>query len=172
MPVLIRDARDDDAESLIALIGGCFAEYPGCILDVDGELPELRAIATFFRQHDGRFWVAEEYTRVVGSVGVLPAPNPQGMELRKLYVAKAARRQGLGGRLCDLAEATAQARGAALIDLWSDTRFIDAHRLYERRGYERGHNTRLLHDLSQSVEYYFRKPLPLADASPTPGRFD
>lgn len=169
MPAIIRDARDNDAEPLIVLIGGCFAEYPGCILDVDGEMPELRAIATFFRQYDGRFWVAEEDTRVVGSVGVLPAHSSQGMELRKLYVAQAARRQGLGGRLCDLAEATAQACGAAFIELWSDSRFIDAHRLYERRGYERGYDTRVLHDLSQSVEYYFRKPLSLAGALPIPG---
>ena len=166
MPVIIRDARDSDAEPLIALIGGCFAEYPGCILDVDGEIPELRAIATFFRQHDGCFWIAEEDAQVVGSVGVLPAHHPQGIELRKLYVAKTARRQGLGSKLCDLAEATAQARGVAFIELWSDTRFLDAHRLYERRGYERGRETRLLYDVSQTVEYYFRKPLPCATSSP------
>ena len=38
----IRDARDDDEPGLIALIAGVFAEYPGCVMDVDGELPELR----------------------------------------------------------------------------------------------------------------------------------
>jgi len=42
----IRVARDDDEAGLVALIGGCFAEYPGCLLDVDGEIPELRAVAT------------------------------------------------------------------------------------------------------------------------------
>lgn len=54
---LVRDARDTDAEGLIALIDGCWSEYPGCILDVDGELPELRAIATYFAGLGGRFWV-------------------------------------------------------------------------------------------------------------------
>ena len=108
MDVAVRTARDEDAEQLITLIGGCFAEYPGCVLDVDGEMPELLAIATFFTTRQGHFWVAEHAGQVVGSVGVLPATAPQGMELRKLYVARAARRRGLGGRLCDLAEAQAK----------------------------------------------------------------
>jgi putative acetyltransferase len=159
MDVTIRAARDEDAEHLITLIGGCFAEYPGCILDVDGEAPELWAIATFFTTRTGHFWVAERAGQVVGSVGVLPTAAPEGIELRKLYVARMARRRGLGGRLCDLAEAQARAGGAVFIELWSDTRFTDAHRLYERRGYVRGAEMRALHDLSQSVELYFRKIL-------------
>ena len=159
MDVTIRAARDEDAEQLITLIGGCFAEYPGCILEVDSEMPELRAIATFFTTHQGHFWIAERAGHVVGSVGVLPATVPGGMELRKLYVAQTARRRGLGGHLCDLAEAQARACGAVFIELWSDTRFTDAHRLYERRGYVRGAETRALYDLSQSIEFYFHKTL-------------
>ena len=159
MDVTIRAARDEDAEQLITLIGGCFAEYPGCILEVDGEMPELRAIATFFTTRQGHFWVAERAGQVVGSVGVLPTAAPEGMELRKLYVARVARRRGLGGHLCDLAEAQARVYGAVFIELWSDTRFTDAHRLYERRGYVRGVETRALYDMSQTIEFYFRKIL-------------
>ena len=44
----IRAGRDEDAGGFIALIGAAWAEYPGCVLDVDGELPELRALATYF----------------------------------------------------------------------------------------------------------------------------
>jgi putative acetyltransferase len=155
----VRDAVDGDAEQLIALIGSVFAEYPGCVLEVDGEIPELRAIATAYRGWNGRFWVAEEGGRVVGCVGVRARGGP-GVELCKLYVAREARRRGLGGALCALVEAEARARGAAFVELWSDTRFKDAHRLYERRGYARGPETRELHDLSGSVEYYFRLDLP------------
>lgn len=155
----IRPARDGDAEQLIALIGGVFEEYPGCVLDVDGEAPELRAIASRFRAWGGRFWVAERDRVVVGSVGVSPARDPAGAELRKLYVHRSARRGGLGTRLCELVEADARARGARFVELWSDRRFLDAHRLYEGRGYERGEATRELHDRSSTVEYYFRKEL-------------
>jgi putative acetyltransferase len=157
--VAIRSGRDDDAEQIVALIGACWAEYPGCVLDVDGEVPELRAIASHFAHRRGRFWVAEHGGKVAGCIGALPAAEPGGVELAKLYVAADARRRGLGGQLCALVEAEARRRAAVFIDLWSDTRFLDAHRLYEKRGYVRGPATRELHDLSATVEYYYRKAL-------------
>jgi predicted N-acetyltransferase YhbS len=137
-----------------------FAEYPGCVLDVDGEMPELRAIATHFRRAGGRMWVADG-GRVVGCVGFTPARSggEEGVELRKLYIERALRGSGLGDRLCGLVEAEARRRGAAFVELWSDTRFLRAHRFYERRGYVRGEATRELHDLSGSVELYFRRRL-------------
>jgi putative acetyltransferase len=155
----IRDACDGDAAGLIALIGSVFAEYPGCVLDVDGEAPELRAIARSFAALGGRFWVAEREGRVVGSVGLLPGEAAGGVELRKLYVHRSVRRRGLGRRLCERVEDEARRRGARFVELWSDTRFEDAHRLYEKRGYLRGRVTRELHDLSGSVERYFRRAL-------------
>ena len=158
MNVKIRSARDDDSAGLIRLIGGCYAEYPGCVLDVEGEAPELIAPATWHTEAGGRMWVAERDGAIVGSVALLPAAKGS-MELKKLYVASEVRRFGLGARLCGLVEAEARSRGATVLDLWSDTRFEDAHRLYERRGYERGPDTRELHDASESVEHYFRKSL-------------
>ncbi|MBX6374229.1 MAG: GNAT family N-acetyltransferase, partial [Acetobacteraceae bacterium] len=56
---MLRPGRDDDAEGFIALIGACWAEYPGCVLDVDGEVPELRALATHFARQGGALWAAE-----------------------------------------------------------------------------------------------------------------
>ncbi len=153
----IREARDPDAAGLIALIGACFAEYPGCVLDVDGELPELRRIRTAFLAAGGEFWVVEdEGGEIVGSVGWVPAGGE--VELRKLYVSKRARRLGLGSELCERVERSARAHEARRVFLWSDTRFADAHRLYRDRAYLQG-ATRELHDRSQSIEYYFEKSL-------------
>jgi putative acetyltransferase len=45
---ILRAARDDDSSGVIALVGRVFAEYPGCLLDVDAEEPELRAPASSF----------------------------------------------------------------------------------------------------------------------------
>jgi putative acetyltransferase len=157
--LVIRDARDDDAEALISLITGVFDEYAGCVMDVDGELPELRRIASYFREHQGEFWVADRAPEVVGCIGYSPAGDPGGVELKKLYVHASERRHGLGGRLLERVESRATARGARFIDLWSDTRFETAHAFYERRGYVRGPTTRELHDKSGTVEYYFRKTL-------------
>ena len=155
----IRPAQDDDGDGLIALIGGCWSEYPGVILDVDAEEPHLRAIATHFHGRNGQFWVAELDIEIVGCIGIAPAADPAGAELHKLYVRKPARRGGLGARLTDLVEVTARRRQAAFIELWSDTRFATAHRFYEQRGYVRTSRTRDLNDLSNSTEYHFRKPL-------------
>ncbi len=153
----IRPARDTDADGLIHLIGSCWSEYPGCILDVDAEEPHLRAIATHFTCRGGRFWVAEQEATIVGSVGLAPVDDPNGIELHKLYVLREARQTGLGGTLTQLAEDSAREAGATFIELWSDTRFETAHRFYERRGYRRSPTTRDLNDLSNSTEYHFRK---------------
>ena len=139
--IVIRSARDDDAAGLIELIGGVFAEYPGCVLDVDGEIPELRSIASTFAALGGRFWIAEREGPVVGSIGFSPAEG-DGIELRKLYVHRTARRRGLGAALCEEVERAARERGASFVELWSDTRFTDAHRFYAKRGYVRGPETR------------------------------
>ena len=155
----IRDARDEDSWDLIGLIAACWAEYPGCILDVHGEEPWLLAPATAHREQGGRLWVAELDGRLVASVALKPAADAEGVALKSLYVARVARRRGLGERLVGLVEAEARARGAAFVELWTDTRFHDAHRLYERLGYVRGPHTRELHDLSRSVEYYYQKVL-------------
>jgi putative acetyltransferase len=155
----IRDARDDDAAQLIRLMGDVFAEYPGCVLDVDREEPDLRAIATAYAACCGRFWVAERRPDgcILAMVGARPLGNGSNWELKKLYVDKAARGAGLGARLVGLVEEEVRRRGAPLLELWSDTRFTDAHRLYERLGYQRRPGLRELHDLSNSVEFHYVK---------------
>jgi putative acetyltransferase len=153
----IRDARDDDDWDLVGLVAGCWSEYPGCVLDVHGEEPELLAIASAYDAAGGRFWVGEIDGRVEASVGFVPAGRR--IILKKLYVARRARRQGVGERLVTLVEDEGRARGALEVELWSDTRFDAAHRLYRRLGYERLPETRELHDLSHSVESHFRKVL-------------
>jgi putative acetyltransferase len=58
-----------------------------------------------------------------------------------------------------MVEREAARNSAAFVELWSDTRFLDAHRLYERLGYTRSPHTRELQDLSNSVEFHFLKHL-------------
>lgn len=157
--IQIRDAKDTDAQGLITLIGGCFAEYPGCLMDAEGELPELFTIATSFSNWNGRFWVATQDGEIVGCIGYTPGKKPGYAELKKLYVNKSVREHGLGGVLCTLVENEAIKQGYTHIDLWSDTRFQTAHRFYQKRGYTKGPTTRLLHDISNTEEYYFEKPL-------------
>lgn len=156
--IVIRSARDEDSDGLIRLIGDVFAEYPGCILDVDSEMPELRQPASAAKADDGRWWVAELDGRLVGSIAVVP-DDEATMELKKLYVASEARRRGLGAHLVTLVESEAKVRGCNRVTLWTDTRFEDAHRLYSRLGFVRAARTRLLNDLSNTIEFLYAKEL-------------
>jgi len=58
-----------------------------------------------------------------------------------------------------MVEQAARNRRASAVELWSDTRFGDAHRLYESLGYRRLPDSRDLNDASNSTEYHFRKQL-------------
>jgi GNAT superfamily N-acetyltransferase len=155
----VRDGSDADAEGFIALIGACWSEYPGCILDVDGEVPELRALATYFAGQGGRLFAAGEDGAVLGMAATRPMGHDAAWEICKVYVAKAARGTGLAHRLLAAAEAHARAQGAQRLVLWTDTRFEAAHRFYEKRGFLRQGSIRILDDLSKSLEFRYAKPL-------------
>jgi len=157
--IIIRSARDEDSESLIVLIDAVFSEYPGCVLDVDVDMPELRKPASSAKAESGRWWVAEIDGQLVGSAAVMPFEE-KSVELKRLYISPAARRRGLGAHLVALAESEARSRDARSLVLWTDTRFADAHRLYERLGYARSPGTRALHDVSNTIEYHYAKELP------------
>lgn len=154
---VVRPAADGDAPGVLALVEACFSEYEGCVLDT-GEMPHLLALATHFASQGGQAWVVEAGGGVVGTVAWRPR-HPDGAELHMLYVAASARRRGLGTRLVGLVEDRARGGGAARIELWSDTRFLDAHRLYRRLGYVQEPERRELHDLSHTVEFRFTKTL-------------
>ena len=180
----LRPVRDDDAAALIELIGETWAEYPGVVLDVDAEEPWMRAPAASFAEWGGAFWVLPRpgSRRLDACVGVRPArtsagvgligagpvgaPEPKSaVELKSLYVAAPARRRGVGSGLARQVEQWARERGMLRVELWSDTRFADAHRLYERLGYVRTGRRRELHDLSQSTESEFVTTLDSADTT-------
>lgn len=103
----LRPARDDDAEGLIALIGGCFAQYEGCVMDIDGVDSTLKAVETHFREVGGKFWVLEDPAagnRIVASVGHSPSGTMGAgvMELNRLYVNNDYRRRGIATDLLNL----------------------------------------------------------------------
>jgi len=154
----LRAGRDQDAADFIALIDACWAEYPGNILDVDGEVPELRALASYYAKQGGALWAADHDGRVAGMVGTRPLGDGV-WEICKMYTDAALRGSGLAQRLIDAAEQFARARGGTRMKLWSDTRFDRAHRFYEKRSYVRSGPLKVHNDLSNSIEFAYAKPL-------------
>ncbi|MDQ4039295.1 MAG: GNAT family N-acetyltransferase [Actinomycetota bacterium] len=160
-PGNLRAVTDRDAGDVRQLIGNCFAEYPGCVLDPDGVDAWMKTPARWYADKGGQFWVLSR----PGDVGLAACVGwvPDGadrVELKNLYVGATARRQGLGRRLVALVEAAARERDCATVVLWTDTRFLDAHRLYAGLGYRRTGDQRALHDPSHSIEFCFVKRLP------------
>lgn len=152
----VRLATDDDGAAIARVLETVFAEYPGCLWE-PSEFPELARPATAFAAMRGRLWVVEHGGHVVGSVGF--SRDDHGAELRKLYLLPIARGGGRGRALVERVEAEAKTLGERRIHLWSDTRFVTAHALYERMGYRRLPHTRPLHDVSNTIEYQFEKSL-------------
>jgi N-acetylglutamate synthase-like GNAT family acetyltransferase len=155
----IRLARDDDAQDLFGLLSLCFAEYPGCYVDPHDDLPDLLRAGSSFERKGGAFWVVEDERGRVCACAALDFPETGAGELHRLYVRPDRRGRGLGGELVRLVEDHARRKGANRMLFWSDTRFTDAHRLYDRRGYARTGQTRNLGDVSNTVEYRFEKAL-------------
>ena len=148
----IRDGRDGDAAGIVALIERCWSDYPGCVLDIDAEAPELRALASYYAGCGGALWVADD---VWGMIAVRPGVLG-AWEICRVYVHPDRHGSGMGGALVGIAEAYALGRGATGFELWTDTRFERAHRFYEKLGYRRGVR-RSLHDLSHSDEWHYSK---------------
>lgn len=169
----LRPARDSDAQDLFGLISLCFAEYPGCIVDPHGDLPDLVKPGHWKERRGrdgallgGEFWVLEDEAGRIAASAALDFPERCGetgrpvAELHRLYVRPDCRRRGIAARLVAHVEAAARNETAIRIILWSDTRFEDAHRLYENLGYKRlAGEPRDLGDLSKSREYGFVKVL-------------
>lgn len=171
----IRPGRDSDGPALIDLIWSCWSAYPGIRMDVDQEMPELRALATYYAANGGALWVAEAAGAVRGMIATRPLEG-SAREICRVYVDPSLHGSELGHVLLDRAERHAIAAGAERLVLWSDTRFDRAHRFYEKRSYVRHGSVRVLADISNSLEFGYAKlvngieSLDIAAASSAVGR--
>ena len=163
----IRDADDSDSDGVIALYTACWGEHDGMVLDTAGEMVHLNHVGSHYERAGGAAWVAKRALAapgaggVVGSVAWRPIADELGerMELQMLYVMPDARRRGLASYLVRMVEGHMRDRGVEVLDLWSDVRFTDAHRLYRSLGWQQLAETRFVDDLSNSTEFHFRKRL-------------
>ena len=158
MSVALRPGRDADAAAFIAIVSACWSEYPGCVTDIDGEAPELRALASAMAARAGAVWAALVDGEVVGLCTAWPHDR-RTWEVGKMYVAAGHRGHGAAHALLDAAEARARVAGAGEVRVFSDTRFDRAHAFYEKSSYVRTGASRALGDRSHSIEFGYTKPL-------------
>lgn len=148
-------AEKEDSSDIISLVGEVWREYE-CTLNLDIEEQHLLDPGNYFRQRGGEFWIVRENGILIATAAV--SIENELAEMKTLYVKEESRGRGLGTQLTNLAIETAKERGAKRMELWSDTRFIDAHRMYERLGFVQ-FGVRDLNDHNNTHEYGYRRDI-------------
>lgn len=141
-PFTMRRATADDVPALVALLAddplGERREAPG--------RPEVYRAAFDRIAADPHQYlaVAERDGRVVGTLQLtfIPGLSRRGATralIEAVRVHADARGEGLGTRLIQWAVEESRDHGCALVQLTSDATRVDAHRFYERLGFEASH---------------------------------
>lgn len=138
----IRKARLTDLPALIALYAD---DDLGKTRETAG--PDeiyLAAFEAIDRDPNHILAVAETDGEIVATLllSFIPGLSRHGAwraQIEAMRVVASKRGQGLGHELLEWARQQALARGCSLIQLTSDRRRIDAHRFYERAGFEPTH---------------------------------
>ncbi|MGE3180559.1 MAG: GNAT family N-acetyltransferase [Phycisphaerae bacterium] len=152
-----RPAASADVKPLQELIAACYAEYD-CVLDPDNLDADLFRPGEDMRRAGGDFFVLQNHeSEILACIGF--TIHGDIGELKRLYVAPSARKRGLGAAFTEFIHEKICECGCNRAVLWSDTRFLNAHRLYEKYGYRRTGNERDLHDINCTREFEFAREL-------------
>ena len=140
--ITIRRATGADLPAVVALLAddvlGAARESPG------DPGPYEAAFAEIDRDPQHLLLVAERAGAVVGTAQLtfLPGLSHRGAtraQIEAVRIGAAARGTGLGGRLIGWCVDRARERGCTMVQLTSDATRHDAHRFYERLGFEPTH---------------------------------
>lgn len=142
-----------DIPAIHSLIGTIYREY-GFALDLEGVDAHLVDPGDYCRNQGGEFWVVEDHGAIRATVGVLLRDGAG--ELKSLYVSKSLRRSGWGRKLTQRVIDFSHRAAKVRMILWSDSRFIEAHRFYKRLGFVRT-GERTLAD--ESIELGFERSI-------------
>ncbi len=139
---VIRAARRDDVPAIVALLAddvlGASRETP------DDLAPYEEAFERVAADRGQHLVVADRDGRVVGTLQltVQPGLSRRGATrtiIEGVRVASSERGSGLGTQLVEWAVEESRRLGCALVQLTSDASRLDAHRFYERLGFEKSH---------------------------------
>ncbi|GAA2659571.1 GNAT family N-acetyltransferase [Streptomyces aculeolatus] len=138
----IRRATAADVPAIVAMLAddplGATRETP------DDPAPYEQAFARIDADPAQHLAVAERDGTVVGTLQltVIPGLSRRGMTralIEAVRVHRDERGSGLGTQLIEWAVAEARRQGCAVVQLTSDATRTDAHRFYERLGFEATH---------------------------------
>ncbi|MFF9034130.1 GNAT family N-acetyltransferase [Streptomyces sp. NPDC014892] len=138
----IRPATEDDVPEIVAMLAddplGAQRESP------DDLAPYLTALERLRGDPHQHVVVAVRKSRVVGTLQltIVPGLSRRGSTraiIEGVRVHADERGSGLGSRLIEWAIESSRAQGCQLVQLTSDATRTEAHRFYERLGFEASH---------------------------------
>ncbi|MEU6927995.1 GNAT family N-acetyltransferase [Streptomyces sp. NPDC046374] len=138
----IRPAEQDDLPAIVAMLAddplGAKRESP------DDLTPYTAAFARLAQDPNQRLVVAVRGDKVVGTLQLtlIPGLSRKGTTrslIEGVRIHADERGSGLGTRLIEWAVEESRAQGCRLVQLTSDVTRTDAHRFYERLGFEASH---------------------------------
>lgn len=151
MSFSIRPATGADSLAAANVVKAVFEEY-GFTWDAEDYCADLYDLETHYIQAGNRFWVAESTGQIVATSAlelfdVLPGQAGKAVvlegkvraagsdcSLERLYVHPLARGAGLGRRLLETTINEARSLGRSAMEIWSDKKLENAHRLYGHYG--------------------------------------
>lgn len=151
MSYQVRLARLEDAVGVCETVKEVYDEFNFC-WEPEGYHADIHDLTDYCNPEIAQFWVAESNNEILGCGGIEWCPAIPGAALTldhtetlprvaatqamliRYYVRPNARGQGIASKILELSIAAAKLRGITGIEIWSDKRFVDAHRLYQNRG--------------------------------------
>lgn len=135
--IRVERVTERDVPEVIALVRATLAQFG---LEFGKGSPtdeQLDGLPASYAAAGGAFWIARDAAgALVGTCGVFPVA-PAVYELRKMYLDVAARGQGLGARLLEVAEAWVKQAGGHTLVLDTVEAMTRAIAFYEAHGFVR-----------------------------------
>ncbi|MBS1719223.1 MAG: GNAT family N-acetyltransferase [Armatimonadetes bacterium] len=149
---MIRLATPEDGLGIAANVKEVFDEY-GFIWEEEDYNADLFHPEVYLGEN-GQFWVAEDEDGIIVGCGgiawhdTIPgAPGETALDeegvirisatgggVARMYVRPRARHRGIASQIMRLIDGAARERGLEHVEIWSDKKFDDAHRLYQKFG--------------------------------------
>ncbi|MEV7552862.1 GNAT family N-acetyltransferase [Amycolatopsis sp. NPDC089917] len=140
--ITIRRARREDVAAIVGMLAD---DQIGSTRDSADDLtPYLKAFEEIDADPAQLLIVADDAGAAVGTLqlSIIPGLARKGAlrgQIEAVRVRASHRGSGLGGELMKWAVEESRRRGCALVQLTSDVKREDAHRFYERLGFEASH---------------------------------
>ncbi|MFK0249092.1 GNAT family N-acetyltransferase [Amycolatopsis azurea] len=140
--MIIRQARREDVAAIVGMLAD---DQIGSTRDSADDLtPYLKAFEQIDADPAQLLIVADDGGEAVGTLqlSIIPGLARKGAlrgQIEAVRVRASHRGSGLGGELMTWAIDESRQRGCALVQLTSDVKREDAHRFYERLGFEASH---------------------------------